>query len=66
MENITIFLKIRFLPPDLKKEVNYIDLLLSRGKKDKSKNLTKFGVAKGSIYTSPNFDEPVDDFKDYM
>ena len=26
----------------------------------------KFGCAKGQIFTSPDFDEPVEDFKEYI
>lgn len=67
MENTTILSKIRFLPPELKEEVNdFIDFLLARQKKGKKKKQPKFGAANGKIITSPDFDDPLEDFKEYM
>ncbi|MBW8331386.1 MAG: DUF2281 domain-containing protein [Prolixibacteraceae bacterium] len=67
MEPIELFIKINHLPTDLKSEVNdFIDFLLSKRKKEIKKKHPKFGCAEGQIYISPDFDEPLDDFKDYM
>ncbi len=67
MEPLQLYLKINYLPADLKSEVNnYIDFLLSKRQNEKKKRIPKFGCAKGKIYMSPDFDEPLDDFKEYM
>lgn len=63
--------KYSSLPDELKKEVNdFIDFLLSKNKKtkksQKKKEGPKYGFAKGMIKMSKDFDEPLDDFKDYM
>ncbi|WP_372935054.1 type II toxin-antitoxin system VapB family antitoxin [Mariniphaga sediminis] len=67
MEQIQLFTKLNYLPDDLKSEVNdFIDFLLSKRKKGMEKRTPKFGSAKGQIFISPDFDKPLDDFKDYM
>jgi len=67
MEEIQLISKLNYLPADLKSEVNdFIDFLLSKRKKEMKKKIPKFGCAKGQIYVSPDFDEPLEDFKDYM
>jgi hypothetical protein len=67
MEQIQLYTKLNYLPTDLKSEVNdFIDFLLSKRKKERKNKMPKFGCAKGQIYLSPDFDEPLDDFKEYM
>ncbi|MDD4192650.1 MAG: DUF2281 domain-containing protein [Mangrovibacterium sp.] len=67
MKQIQLYTKISYLPTDLKSQVNdFIDFLLAKRKKEIKKRQPKFGSAKGQIYISPDFDEPLDDFKDYM
>lgn len=67
MEHIQLYTKFNYLPADLKTEVNdFIDFLLSKRKKQIKKKQPVFGCAKGKIFISPDFDEPLDDFKDYM
>ncbi|HYX07527.1 MAG TPA: DUF2281 domain-containing protein [Bacteroidales bacterium] len=67
MEQIQLYTKINSLPNDIKSEVNdFIDFLMTKKKKEIKKKKPKFGCAKGQIYTSPDFDEPLDDFKEYM
>ena len=67
MEQIQLYTKLNYLPTDLKSEVNdFIDFLLSKRKKEIKKKIPKFGCAKGQIYLSPYFDDPLDDFKEYM
>jgi hypothetical protein len=66
MDQIQLYTKINFLSKDLKSEVNdFVDFLLSKNKKEKKNKQPKFGCAKGEIYISPDFDEPLEDFKDY-
>ena len=67
MEHVQLYNKINGLPTDLKSEVNdFVDFLLGKRKKEIKKKKPKFGCAKGQIYMSPDFDEPLEDFKDYM
>ena len=67
MEHVQLYNKINGLPTDLKSEVNdFVDFLLGKRKKESKKKKPKFGCAKGQIYMSPDFDEPLEDFKDYM
>lgn len=67
MERNKLYTKFNCLPPDLKSEVNdFIDFLLSKKKREIKKKTPKFGCAKGQIYISPDFDEPLDDFKYYV
>jgi uncharacterized protein DUF2281 len=71
MENVTLYSKLATLPEDLKSEVSdFIDFLLSKAVKEKQKNSLihkpKFGSAKGMFKANADFDEPLDDFKDYM
>ncbi len=67
MEHTKLHTKISTLPPNLKSEVNdFVDFLLKKRKTEIKKKKPKFGCAQGKIYMSPDFDEPLDDFKDYM
>ncbi len=67
MEYIQLYKKLNHLPSDLKSQVNdFIDFLLNKRKQQIGKKKPKFGCAKGQIYTSPDFDKPLDDFKEYM
>ncbi len=52
----------------LKKELlSYIDYLLSKQfTKPEKKRKRKFGCAKGMFVMAPDFDEPLEDFKEYM
>ena len=70
MENVILYTKLATLPENLKSEVSdFIDFLLSKEIKDK-KNTSipkpKFGSAKGMFKMNDDFDEPLEDFKDYM
>jgi len=67
MEKTQLYTKINYLPTNLKSEVNdFVDFLLSKRKKEIREKLPKYGCAKGQIYMSQDFDELLDDFKDYM
>lgn len=67
MSSLTIQTKLETLPPNLKSEVNdFIDFLIERSANKKEKILPEFGSAKGKIKMSADFDEPLDDFKEYM
>lgn len=67
MEQVQLYTKLNQLPSELKSEVNdFIDFLLTKKKIEIKKKKSIFGCAKGLIYMSPDFDEPLDDFKDYL
>lgn len=67
MNNSQLYTKISVLPEDLKSEVSeFVDSLLKRRKTEIKKRKPKYGCAKGQIFISPDFDAPIDDFKEYM
>jgi hypothetical protein len=67
MNTVNLFTKIEALPPDLKKEaLAFIEKLIQKNKKNKPESLAGFGSLKGKIHLSDDFDEPLDDFKEYM
>ncbi len=68
MTNTQLFSEIATLPAALKAEVADFVAFLSQ-KKKKTEAIPKqrrFGCAKGLITLSPDFDEPLEDFKEYM
>jgi len=67
MENVQLLNKITKLPSELRSEVNdFVDFLVRKGERELEKKRPKFGCAKGQIYMSPDFDESLEDFNDYM
>jgi len=73
MTSLSLYTKIETLPPALKQEAkDFIEYLLEKTKKksinSESQNQSKkaFGSLKGKISLSDDFDEPLEDFKDYM
>jgi len=67
--DLSLYTKISALPDYLKSEVvDFIDFLHSKQKKGKTriKKDRVFGYAKGKITLMPDFDDPIDDFKEYM
>ena len=68
MNDIDIYIKVATLPDDLKNQVgNFVDYLKSTTQiKEQVKASRKAGLAKGLIQMKEDFDEPLDDFKEYM
>lgn len=67
MSGLSIHTKLEILPKNLKQEVSdFIDFLFEKSSKKEKKITPQFGSAKGKIKMSPDFDAPLDDFKDYM
>ncbi|WP_426326459.1 type II toxin-antitoxin system VapB family antitoxin [Pedobacter sp. R-06] len=67
MTDIQLYSQISSLPSDLKKQVS--DFVLSLKKKSKASKKLKerqFGYAKDFFKMTADFDEPLEDFKDYM
>jgi hypothetical protein len=67
MTDLQLYSQISSLPADLKKEVSDFVEFLKQKTKTKAKPKERiFGYAKGYFKMSPDFDEPLEDFKDYM
>ncbi len=79
MSTAEIVSQLEELPEEKKQEASdFIAFLLAKTKAEKQKedkpSFTKvdgnpdrgFGSLKGKIWMSPDFDEPLEDFKDYM
>ena len=65
MTDALLYAKISSLPPDLKKEVSdFVEFLVLKARPKLKER--QFGRAKGLIEMAPDFDEPLEDFKDYM
>ena len=67
MEDALLLEKVTKLPDDLKSEVaDFVDFLLSKKKNEGARNRPVFGSAKGLFIMQPGFDEPLEDFNEYM
>lgn len=67
MTNISLYKKITTLPPPIQKEIiDYMEFLIQKHKKQKAKIHPKAGCMKGVFKIMPDFNEQLDDFKDYM
>lgn len=67
MSNIVLYNQIAALPNDLKKEVSdFVAFLKMKSKRKKKIKERKFGYAKNFFKIAPDFDEPLEDFKEYM
>ena len=67
MENAKLLSQIEALPEVLKAEVADFVAFLSQKQKPKKKiKERQLGGLKGMFIMSPDFDEPLEDFKDYM
>lgn len=62
--------KVTSIPKEKEKELEaFLDSILAEQKKKserKEENRPRFESGKGSFIMSPDFDEPLEDFKDYM
>ena len=69
MENLKLYNQIESLPQELKREVeDFVQFLLEKSKKHE-KNRQKertAGLAKGMIKMKHGFEDPLEDFKEYM
>lgn len=68
MSDVDIYIKLATLPDEMKKQVDdFVDFLKSKTTvKEKASSPRKAGLAKGLIQMKKDFDEPLDDFKEYM
>ena len=59
--------KIAKIPKEKEKEVEaFLDSILSKEVEPLEKPKPMFGALKGTIIMADDFDEPLDDFKEYM
>jgi len=66
MDNLLLYSKLANLPDSMKSEVsNFIDFLMTKNKTHATQK-PEFGSAKGMFKMKKNFDDPIDDFKDYQ
>ncbi|MBC6366979.1 DUF2281 domain-containing protein [Algoriphagus sp. AK58] len=71
MTSLSLYTKLETLPTELKEEAKkFIESLLKKNQKNSGiepkKPSPKFGGLKGKIHLSADFDEPLDDFQEYM
>ena len=67
MSDIQLYNQLSLLPEKLKKEVQqFVDFLLYKQKQDNPIKKRQFGCAKDKIIMLEGFDEPLNDFKEYM
>lgn len=67
MLNEQLHKKLESLPSDVLIEVeDFVDFLLSKKVKGDSIIQPKFGSMKGEIVIHDNFDEPLEEFSEYM
>jgi hypothetical protein len=67
MSDLQLYTEIASLPDNLKQEVSdFVEFLKSKSKNKQKITERQYGYAKGFFKMSPDFDEPLDDFKDYM
>lgn len=66
MTDMQLYTQISSLPADLKKEVSdFVEFLMQKSKANKKIDERQFGYAKDFFKMSPDFDEPLKDFKEY-
>lgn len=60
--------KYKSLRPEARQQVDELieRLAATAVKDDKGSTPSLFGILKGKIWMSPDFDEPLEEFKDYM
>ena len=68
MDAATFYTKFESLPSNLKKDaMEYLEKLFSKSAMEsKKENKPTFGSLKGKIVIHDDFDEPLEDFKEYM
>jgi len=67
MNYASVILEFKSLPDELKQQVaEFISFLTAKKNTKKNPKKPKFGCAKGQIIMAPDFDEPLEDFKEYM
>ena len=67
MNSLALFTKFSTLPENLKMEISdYMDYLIQKNQTKINKNHPQPGCMKGTFEMHDDFDEPLEDFNDYM
>ena len=67
MSDAQLFSEIATLPENMKEEVSdFVAFLKHKAEKNQPKKERVYGYAKGFFKIADDFDEPLEDFKDYM
>jgi len=67
MSDVQLYAQISSLPAELKKEVSdFVAFLKQKSKTEKKIKERTFGYSKDFFTMSADFDESLDDFKEYM
>ena len=67
MKNQSAFIKLNSLPDKLKTQaLEFIDSLYQKSKNSKKKKHPKAGFLKGKLIIEKGFEEPLNDFKEYV
>lgn len=67
MTNTSLKIEINSLPKALREEVaDFVEFLKTKSQTKSKLKTREFGFAKGKIKLSSDFDEPLDEFKNYM
>ena len=67
MNDLKLYMKLSSLPGDIKSEImDYVDFLINKKVKKAPFIHPKAGCMKGTFTMDPDFDEPLEDFKEYM
>ena len=67
MDDAVLLEKLSKLPENLKGEVaDFVDFLVNKNQEIEAKRRPVFGCAKGMFIMGPDFDEPLEDFKEYV
>ena len=67
MTNTALYTRISTLPRPVQNELlDYMEFLIVKYKGKKEKKHPKAGCMKGTFKMSADFNEPLDDFKEYM
>lgn len=67
LNNLNLYGKLATLPDDLRSQVaDFVDFLSDRNLESGNRKKPQFGSGKGMFVIKPDFDEPLEDFKEYM
>jgi len=67
MKNQSAYIKLQSLPEKLKAQaMEFIEFLYQKNKSSKQNKHPKAGFLKGKIIVGNDFNDPLDDFKEYI
>jgi hypothetical protein len=67
MSSLSFYIKFNKLPESIKKEIlDFMEFLIQKYNPKKTKKHPQPGCMKGVFKMHDDFDEPLDDFKEYM